>query len=45
MGAGIGDVSKKTVSFKKLTGKDQENTRIRKLEKVDLELIFVPKTG
>ena len=45
IGGGMGDVSTKTVSFKKLSGMDQENTRFRKLEKVDLELIFVPKTG
>ena len=41
----MGDVSTKTVRFKKLSGKDKENTRIRKLEKVDLELIFVPIAG
>ena len=39
----MGDVSTKTVSFKKLSGKDKRE--YEKLEKVDLELIFVPKTG
>ena len=40
----MGDVSTKTVSFKKLSGKDLENKKIRKLEKVDLILSFFPKT-
>ena len=39
----MGDVSTKTVSFKKLSGKDQENKKNRKLEKVDLVSIFVLK--
>ena len=40
----MGDVSTKTVSFKKLSGKDLEIKKIRKLEKLDLVSIFVPKT-
>ena len=39
----MGDVSTKTVSFKKLSGKGLENKR--KLEKMDLVSILVPKTG
>ena len=38
----MGDVSTKTVSFKKLSGKDLENKKTRKLEKIDLVSIFVP---
>ena len=40
----MGDVSMKTVSFKKLSEKDRENKEILKLEKMDLVAIFVPKT-
>ena len=40
----MGDVLTKTVSFKKLSGKDLDNSKIRKLEKMDLVSIFVPKT-
>ena len=40
----MGDVSTKTVSFKKLSEKDLENKKTRKLEKVDLVSIFVPNT-
>ena len=39
----MGDVSTKTVSFEKLSRKDLENNKIRKLEKMNLVSIFVPK--
>ena len=40
----MGDVSTKTVSFKKLLRKNLEKQKIRKLENMDLVSIFVPKT-
>ena len=40
----MGDVSTKTISFKKLSGNVPKNKKIRKLETVDLVSSVVPKT-